>query len=1251
MAQPFILKNLAISRMPGFDRGMKAHRDFAAQINLISGPNASGKSSTARMIRQLIWRDDTEGIRAKGSAEIDGKKWDIHINSHSVMVQREGIDTELKGLPAKESGGRYELALHKLVLERDEEIAMEIARLASGGYNLGKAEEQLGYASRTPDRRLAEYTAYNSAREERKRIEQRQQQLKEDESRLQQLKHQLEHSSEAKKLLRFYELVIAWKKALQQKEQAATALTRFPAVLERATGRETGDLKALESAVAEKEQRAEVESGELRKAKNRLQELRIPEEGISNELLQEMEQRISRLGDLEREITTTSTELEKSVTGERNAAAAIGPKTDPEAWDGIALEGIGQLDQFLLTAHKTISAKQYLESAVRQLEGELKEDTSEPEKLRNGIAILNAWITSGGAGRNNRHGSGENSHGDSDKNNPEGSGKNIGRVNSNSNQGDSSNSNHMGLAGIWLPLAVAAAGLAVAVAVSLFGNAALWGILIVVALALLPLFRKERITLAGAERELRRGDYEKTGLPKPERWEESSVTETIEQLQVSLQAAMWQSELRTKREQYKKELSDMQPALDELNHAREQLLEKLGAATGLPGTDVKDYTQLYWFIVHVREWQQQRLNSDVLRATAEKLRKAFSSELATLNTIFEQGGAEKVADKIAAKALFDRIREEEETRRRCLREIATHGERLKELETELARLRSSIQDLYGSLELENGDKNGLLRLMEQLGEYRAAAEAYRSAVQRLNDRQMEVTGHSIYADHAAAVEAMTIDEAEGERMRYETEAAAWESRTREIAAIEAGIGEVRSGNSLEEALLEEATALEALKEAFEGNLAAATGKLLTDQLRADTYGNNPSEVYVRANELFSRITSGRYGLRIDEQGDGGFRAYDNTLSRGQELEELSTGTRIQLLLSVRLAYIEQQEEGLKLPVLADELLANCDDTRAAAIIEALIAISKEGRQVFYFTAQADEVAKWKYYLEKEQVEHRVFELNGGSGAVEDVDSDAALGGDEDDQGSPDHRGATGKSRPESENDSAHGSDSAVGETEAHKDSMLATRGPKREPVKFFQEVPEPGSMSHEAYGRAIGAERFDPLIQQAEQIHLWYILEDTTVLFECMRRNIRSWGQLNSFVEHGGSIPGLTDSMLSRLKLNLRLLKAFIAHYRQGRPRPIDIVVLESSGAVSPTFIDAVNTLLETLGDDPVALIDALKNKEVPGFRENKINELEEYLTAEGFISLQERLDTDEIIRRLHATFPEMEADSHAVERVINRII
>lgn len=139
-------------------------------------------------------------------------------------------------------------------------------------------------------------------------------------------------------------------------------------------------------------------------------------------------------------------------------------------------------------------------------------------------------------------------------------------------------------------------------------------------------------------------------------------------------------------------------------------------------------------------------------------------------------------------------------------------------------------------------------------------------------------------------------------------------------------------------------------------------------------------------------------------------------------------------------------------------------------------------------------------------------------------------------------------------------------------------------------------------------------------------------------------------MELGGSVPGLTEAHFNQLKAQMRLLQSFITLYRQGRSRPIDIVVLENSGAVSPAFTDAVNTLLKRLSKDPSALIEALRNKEAAGFRENKINDLEEYLTAEGFISRQEKLDTDEIIRQLHAMFPEMEEDSGAVERIINRI-
>ena len=90
-----------------------------------------------------------------------------------------------------------------------------------------------------------------------------------------------------------------------------------------------------------------------------------------------------------------------------------------------------------------------------------------------------------------------------------------------------------------------------------------------------------------------------------------------------------------------------------------------------------------------------------------------------------------------------------------------------------------------------------------------------------------------------------------------------------------------------------------------------------------------------------------------------FTAVDQVERRGRSLDQLSSGTRVQLLLAVRIAFVEQQEQGVKLPLLLDEVLGNSDDERARAIMEAVVELSREGRQIFYFTAQMDEVARWR----------------------------------------------------------------------------------------------------------------------------------------------------------------------------------------------------------------------------------------------------------------------------------------------------
>src|SRR5699024_6805030 len=111
----YILKDLSIHKMPGFPRGLKSLQDLASQVNIVVGANASGKSSTARMIQQLIWQNNTKGIEAEASVNLDGDSWEIKIDSGRTLFQRNGIDAEISGLPTVEGQHRYLLALHNLV--------------------------------------------------------------------------------------------------------------------------------------------------------------------------------------------------------------------------------------------------------------------------------------------------------------------------------------------------------------------------------------------------------------------------------------------------------------------------------------------------------------------------------------------------------------------------------------------------------------------------------------------------------------------------------------------------------------------------------------------------------------------------------------------------------------------------------------------------------------------------------------------------------------------------------------------------------------------------------------------------------------------------------------------------------------------------------------------------------------------------------------------------------------------------------
>ncbi len=118
--------------------------------------------------------------------------------------------------------------------------------------------------------------------------------------------------------------------------------------------------------------------------------------------------------------------------------------------------------------------------------------------------------------------------------------------------------------------------------------------------------------------------------------------------------------------------------------------------------------------------------------------------------------------------------------------------------------------------------------------------------------------------------------------------------------------------------------------------------------------DNQPALLKSVSELLSQITSGKY-VRVEQ------RFADSILrvvtSRGDErtFDELSTGTREQLYLSIRLAFVADYcQKNEPLPVVMDDVFVNFDVDRAKASFSALKSLLRS-TQVFFFTCHESQV--------------------------------------------------------------------------------------------------------------------------------------------------------------------------------------------------------------------------------------------------------------------------------------------------------
>lgn len=1146
----FIIKEISIQRMPGFPRGLETYKDLSPYINIIAGPNGSGKSSTARIIQYIIWRHQTDGIQAESSFMIDRDTWEIKIDSRNIILQKNGVNDELTGLPPSEESGRYILALHDLVKGDDNDLAKQIFKESIGGYDLDKAQGSLGYGDIIKNRGAAEFKEYETAERSYKVIEQKQKDLKKDEERLNHLYKTKQEAEDAYKLQDLYKTVVLYLEAKLKFEQISNEFAAFPDILTKVTGEEytaienlEEELRIIEGAITESE-------NEKKENEEVILQLNLPDGGVDEKILAELEQRVETLTELERQNKEIETKITACKIKVDQALKGIDENLDSSQWQDIDLEQVKQLDEFLQTAHSIISEKQFLEVEIRGLQKEENSGNLKSDLLTDGIRTLSYWLQE---------------------------------------QGGSS-----GISGRWLLLLSLTAILTVVITYFI-GKLGLTGILLIIGMTLYA-YRTRNANI----KSIREQDYHKTGLEPPAGWNANSVPVKLNELIEALHHAKEQEKIKQKITGYTSELEKNKIRLEQINRKRDEWLQKIKTIPNLPQDDLKNYSGFYWFLVHVIDWQKHDTDARALKQEKEQIASDLKEASTRINQLLTESKVEEASDGIIANTLFKKLKADEDIRKRAINEIDRQKRILREKSQQKKDASQKIRNVYDKLQIQEGKKEQVWQLTEQLDVYKIAKENYTVTERLLLEKKAQMCNHSLFALRKEDINTLTLDQAIIQNKNFENETEKFSQANNEIIKIETNISREREGNDLEAALLTREESLDDLNGLYENNLSSITGKLIVDLLKNETREKNRPKVFKRANELFNRITKGQYELRLEEKALPAFKAYDTILRIGQDLDKLSTGTRIQLLLSVRLAFIETQEAAVKLPILADELLANSDDTRAKAIIEALVEISKEGRQVFYFTAQADEVIKWKSYLDVTgNISYEIKDLNGKQNETMLYQS---------------------------------------------KDTDFSF-------LNFLQNIPVPTDKSHEEYRKILHVSPFNFLTEELEQLHLWYIIEDNGLLYNCLSKGINYWGQLNSFLKYSGIIEGFNDITILPLQNKMKFLCRFQELYRKGRSRPITRQILEESGAVSTSFIGEVSAKLNELGGDPEKLIESLKKGGVSGFRSNKIEELEQYFISEGRIDIQDILEKETILVQLNAFLSNLELNISEAESCINRVL
>ncbi|HQE90706.1 MAG TPA: AAA family ATPase [Candidatus Paceibacterota bacterium] len=1127
-----IVKALGIGRGQGF-----ALEELSPRINIIHGPNGSGKSTLLRVMQKLLWPQASEVEPALARATVSGaleitdaqqtREGRVEIEAGHVTSAIDGASGLLPvGRP--DLHARYRMPVAELLVDDDRAFAREIHRQAAGGFDLEECAARAGLAA-GPTRpqalqreRREAVERVRSARDRQVELDRSRTELETQQEKRRQLEEQESARDDLERALRHLE-------AEQEEEQKREEREAFDAVVRQLYGGEDKERARLEQAEQDARRALDSHQEKLAEQEDLIADVGITEAGRAADF-PALEAALATLRAAEQRAQEDARAMNQDATALAQAAAALFDRAEAVQAGIIDQAVLGEAQALFEQALALRALQRECETERERLEllPAAAESLPEAGVLARGIEALANWLRAPAL--------------------PADLPAPFPLV-------------KLGVVCVLLAAAsLVGAGLVhwgfaagALVAAAVFGVAA-W-------LSGRDRSRDRQIAARADAAATHRETYAGLSLPDPAPWSVESVRAVLGELIEWQRRRVDQDAMGQARLVHQRRAAQLQQGQEQLAGRCVDFEQRHGIGAGDP-----DKTWICLRVQRINDWQQATQRHAASRAAAADSDRALALAREACRARLEAAGVTGAGDLPLtfdfASARIDHLRKQ-----RCRwQELHQARQRLEKETAGLTEARdqaaANLAAFWRGLGLAEGGLAGLARLLEARERFAAATRDWELAVARVKQTRRELgKAEELLARGLAQIKSDLKAAAAG---REELA-----SLRKEIAKKEAELEQAARGYDVSERLEELAAANAKLLAQEERNAELAVGGALVAWLRDQIRAELEPPVLARARRLLSQFTRGRLTFEVEDPGGGGVQLMAASGGEARRpITDLSSGERVQLLMAVRLAFLEESEER-SLPLLLDEVLAACDDERTRNIIAAVIEIARSGRQVFYFTAQNDEVGKWRACLAEAGMAGRVIDLQAVRAGAE----------------------ASGRPLPP--------------------------------PPPLRPAWPAPDDCSHRQYGERLQVPGVDPWDPNLDQLHIWHVIEDVPLLYRVLSSDIERLGPLERMVQNAGYTE--LGEARERVFATGAAFRYACRAWRIGRGKPLTREALVDADGVSRVFLDRVCDLSQRVGYDARRLLRELESGGLRNWREQATQELRNYLMREGYLDEAQPLTPDQI--------------------------